>query len=351
MNTRTMNARIEWTARNGRQRSFDVSARRYRDGAFVACLRAPARAGDCIHTVELSPRDVSDTRQLLAATSSQLRASLTQGADARDAVGHAWDIVGYLAEPLPRAARPIARGVPYGWDIVGFLPGLASAIPGAMAGAAGGAVRGAQTGGLEGAARGFVEGFGSATGLASAARGLGDLLAPGAFREPDPATVQGVASGVDAVRRALEAQQAGAREPMRPVYTSAAGAAGGGLAVPAADIIPAVRAEDLRAAAEAALPGVASAARLPPEQAGAALGAAELLARALASLAAETGGRDGAAVADAALVARTALRAVDAYAGSRAGDPRARAAIRDAVNATSSRVARALRVGLALVGE
>ena len=99
------------------------------------------------------------------------------------------------------------------------------------------------------------------------------------------------------------------------------------------------------ATSQASSPTIVSA-----QQAGASLGASEVLARALASLALERGSSD-ASVQDAARVASAALRSVDAIAGARAGDPRARAALRAAVNDTSGRFARALRASLALVGE
>ena len=102
-----------------------------------------------------------------------------------------------------------------------------------------------------------------------------------------------------------------------------------------------------------ALVGVATSQAMPDvsaQQAGAALGASEVLARALASLALERG-ENNAAVSDAARVASAALRSVDALAGARAGDPRARAVLRAAVNQSSDRLARALRASLALVGE
>lgn len=101
------------------------------------------------------------------------------------------------------------------------------------------------------------------------------------------------------------------------------------------------------------LVGVATSQSMPnvsAQQAGAALGASEVLARALASIALERGSSN-AAVQDAARVASAALRSADAIAGARAGDPRARAALRAALNQSSDRLARAMRVSLALVGE
>lgn len=427
-------ARFELTREGGRTRSLDVTARRYRDGAFEACIRAPSAHGSTLHTVELSPREVSDTRQLVAATASTLRTALRD--PTRDTVGgYGVDIVGELARVVPRTSRGVARGIGQSWDVVGGIAetlrgaasdprfaGMAAGLQGAGGAVGAGALAGLTGGGgLEGAARGAVEGLGRATGLGEASQAIGGAIGTAlgydlgtldaterqARRDRALRELAQVAPTHDATnwrgavsyhvsngglmpfgRGASESDQLlsdrsvlsqlprqhpqltdpnapnvlGAAGPARMAQTIAqmgAGALGSeslaGVGATGAGTIDAqIRAVNAAAAAAGEpAPGTAGAAAVsavPASVAGAALGAGELLARALATLALETQGRDAQTIADAAQVARVALRSVDAIAGARAGDPRARAAIRNAVNASSDRVARGLRVGLALVG-
>lgn len=424
-------ARFELTREGGRTRSLDVTAKRYSDGAFMACIRAPSAHGSTLHTVELSPREVSDTRHLVAATASTLRSALRD--PTRDTVGAlGMDIVGELARVVPRTSRGVARGVGQCWDVVGGLAdtlrgaasdprfaSMAAGLQGAGSAVGAGALAGLTGGGgLEGAARGAVEGLGRATGLAEASQAIGGAIGTAlgydlgtidaterqarrdrALRElaqvaptHDETNWRGAVSyhvtngglmpfgrgqsesdlllrdrGVlaslprqhPAITNPNAPNVLGAAGPARMAQTIAqmgAGALGSDAlaGVGAGTIDAQIRAVNAAAAAAGEpAPGTAGAAAVsavPASVAGAALGAGELLARALATLALETQGRDAQTIADAAQVARVALRSVDAIAGARAGDPRARAAIRDAVNASSDRVARGLRVGLALVG-
>lgn len=402
------NARISFSLdREGKKtRSFDVQARRYNDGAFVACLRAPSRNGEVLHRVEIEPQQLAQTRQLMRATSAQLRSSLAAGQPV-SSVGHLWDIVGTIAASAPRAARSVYAGLPQSWDVVGFdLNSLRGELatrtagfnPGSLGSSAGtGALAGLATGGVEGAARGALNAIGGAMGMSpetaeGIARGWAPTVDPSSFQARRDRALRelaaviaagthplGSANWLGAIRyhvgnagitpaegEALAANQAALLTfpaatpyPLNRDGTSAASAPAP-LRMSAADALRAAtqapvieRAATLAALAQP-LPGVAgesASAAAPAASAGASLGAAEILARALATLAAEAqGGADAHALADAANVARVALRTVDAIAGARVGDPRARAAIRDALNAGGARVARGLRVGLALAG-
>lgn len=401
--------------RGGRTRSVDVTARRYADGAFVACVRVPSRSGSTSHVVEVSPREAATVRELMRDTSAQLRTALRAGASQRDTVGaldvigHTFDIVGAIA---PHAARPMVNATQY--DLVGFdlsslrreLAGRTAGFnPGALGqGAASGALAGLATGGVEGAARGALGAIGGAMGMSpetaeSIARGLAGA-GPGdaewqprrdrALRELAQVIAAGThplgsANWLGAVRfhvgnsgitpqegdELLVNQSALATLPrLTPypydrtagIFTGPGSASGGesvapapgrGLAMSAREALQ--RATSSEALLPAILPGVASVqvaptVSVPAQSAGAALGASELLSRALASLALERGSSSR-ELADAAAVVSAALRSVDAIAGARAGDPRARAAIRAAVNQGADRAARALRIGAALVGQ
>lgn len=367
---------MRWTAenhfrfeRNGKVRSFDVAARRYDDGAFVGCVRAPSACGSFMHTVELPASTVRETRELMRDTASTLARAMLARPKA-ETVGAFADIVGHsqelLAVPLPRATPGIVGGM---FDIVGFdlagIRGLDFDIVGdfgdvlraaqarAAAGASG-AATGALTGALQGAASGApitsaegaigqaIQGAAASLGLpraSDAADALQRLFRGGGA--PDPATVASVA---DAVQRVQAAVQAAQQPRLTQVgFRSAAQGAGEGLALPASEVIRAT---------QEPLPGAVAAnvsRSVDQRTAGAAQGSAELLARALAALALERGSTRG-EVEEAARIASTMLRSVDAIAGARAGDPRARAAIRSAVNSASDRTARALRAALSLVG-
>lgn len=309
--------------RNGMHRQLKVSARRYRDGAFQGCIVVPARHGTTTHTVELSAPEVRQTRELLADTRSAFRNALAQGrtivsmARPSDVVGgfESVDIVGELGRHTPFAGPDIIGGMV---DIVGF--DISSILQSA-----------GQIGGMIPGAGPIIQGI---TGLASqiAQAAQGPRLTP----EQQAAAVQGVSSGVGGAMAALAAAEAARR----------ARESGASQAQQQEAANAAIR------EARQNLPGVASAgssSNAPPSVAGASIGAAELLSRALASLALERGS-DQQALADAARVARTALRAVDARAAAQVGDAQARQAIHNAVASTESRVARALRIALALTG-
>lgn len=397
-------------------RSFDVRARRYADGAFVACVRAPSLCGDTTHRIELEPRAIVDTRAVMRATSNQLRTSLRTGVTP-DSIGHLWDIVGAIDRAAPTTRPALQSGIAGCWDVVGFdLNSLRSELatrtagfnPGALGSSAGtGALAGLATGGVEGAARGALNAIGGAMGMSpetaeSIARGLAGA-GPGeaewqprrdrALRELAQVIAAGNHPlGSDNWRGAVRYhvgnagitpqegeelmvnQSAIATFPRLTPYpydratgtwtgpgaTPAASSPAGGrtnLGAMRAGLIestPVLAPRQILADLSRPLTGVAgelaSAAGTVPNG-GAALGASELLARALAQLALESGSAQGAReLAGAADVARAALRTVDAIAGARVGDPRARAAIRDAINAGSDRIARGLRVGLALAG-
>jgi hypothetical protein len=405
--------------RNGRIRSIDVTARRYADGAYVACVRVPARGGSTLHTVEVSPREAATVRELMRDTTSQLHTALRGGSQrdtvgALDVVGHTYDVIGAIA---PHSARPLVNASAF--DIIGFdLNSLRRELAGRTSGfnantlgsgAAQGALAGLATGGVEGAARGALGAIGGAMGLSpetaeSIARGLAGV-GPGeaewqprrdrALRELAQVIAAGThplgsANWLGAVRfhvgnagitpqegEELEVNQAAlATFPRLTPYPfdratgtfTGPGAASGGagvapapapapLRVSARDALARATSSDalLPALMPAILPGVASVqvaptVTVPAQTAGAALGASELLSRALAALALERGSSSR-ELSDAAAVASAALRSVDAIAGARAGDPRAKAAIRAAVNQGADRTARALRIGAALVGQ
>lgn len=422
--------------RNGRIRSIDVTARRYADGAYVACVRVPARGGSTLHTVEVSPREAATVRELMRDTTSQLRTALRAGSQrdtvgALDVVGHTYDVIGAIA---PHAARPLVNASAF--DIIGvdwaalrreaqtrtsgFNP-LGSS--GAAVGQ--GALAGLATGGVEGAVRGGANAIAGAVGLDLEGinqwvGGINDAREPQsieAFQERRNRALrelaQVIAAGTHPVgsdnwagalryhvsNRGITLPEATAlardqgilaRLPVETPYPSnvsqttfagpgaatmlavlgypaglsvAEGASTGAAAAPAPlrvsarDALTRATSSEalLPALMPAILPGVASVqvaptVAVPAQTAGAALGASELLSRALASLALERGSSSR-ELADAAAVASAALRSVDAIAGARAGDPRARAAIRAAVNQGADRTARALRIGAALVGQ
>jgi len=324
--------------RNGRRREIRVSARRYADGAYCGSICVPAARGSTTHTIELSAPEIRQARELLADTRSAFRNALAQGRTAvnlvrpSDVVGgyESVDIVGELGRMTPFAGPDIIGGV---HDIVGFdISQLFQA-----AGQIGGMVPGAGP---------IIQGVAGLAGqLAGAIQGAtqGPRLTP----EQQAAATSGVATGAQLAQRALEAAQAAraARESGASAAQQQAAAAESLQRSGAQALV-----ESLRSGTT--LPGVASAgssSAAPPATAGASLGASELLSKALASLALERGS-DQQALADAARVARTALRAVDARAAASIGDAQAREAIRRAVASTESRVARALRIALALTG-
>lgn len=453
--------------RNGRVRSFDVAARRYNDGAWMGCIRAPSQCGSFTQTVEVPARVVAQTRELMRDTASSLARAMKAERAGLDTVG-AFDIVGQSQELLETRFPKATPGWLFGlWDVVGF--DLSSALAGFQAqtqrtgaalqsgdtarAAGQAALQGFATGGAEGAARAAVESFGQSTGLAALANAIGEPIRE-AYDAPPEGPVQsltdaqrrrnrairdlllvvdlpshagltgvgglnnanwhggvifhrknGGLSGVEqmalapmgagipggvrendtAENRRAVVERLDPRSPLirddgttlvpipqaitRNLLANRRSATDTNEGIPypwpAQYITPASDLVALMIAAQNAgmvpppviamtrepLPGTAVAAVRPiaPAVAGAALGATELLARALATIALERGSSDD-EVREAARVASTVLRSVDAIAGARANDPRARAAIRAAVNSASDRTARALRMGLALVG-
>lgn len=453
--------------RNGRVRSFDVAARRYADGAWQGCIRAPSQCGSFTQSVEVPSRVVAQTRELMRDTASTLARAMRAERAGIDTVG-AFDIVGHSGEVLSQRFPKATPGWLFGlYDVVGF--DLSSALAGfraqtsnagtqiqsgaALQGALQGAMQGLLTGGASGAAQGAVQSFGEQTGLASLARTIGTPIQEAVEAPPD-GPIQGAADAQRRRNRALRELLIVVDEPSHAGSTGAGGLSlsnwaggvlyhrrNGGLSStearfiapmgaplpgglsesdtaarrravlerldprsplladdgatvlpreraitrdllsaprsgaltaaglpypwPAQYVTPASDLVALMIAAQNAgaipppvfqttrepLPGTAAATVRPVDvaTAGAALGATELLARALATIALERGSSAD-EVRDAARVASTVLRSVDAIAGARANDPRARAAIRSAVNSASDRTARALRMGLALVG-
>lgn len=458
--------------RNGKHRSVDVCAKRYADGAFIGCVRAPSQRGHTQHTVEVSPRESKAVRELMGDTASALRSAFAAQRSGRAIVGHTWDLVGHTWDLVGRVAPTSAGATVNGcrdcWDVVGFdlsqaLGGFRAATSNAgtqiQSGSAGsaalqGAMQGLLTGGASGAATGAVQSFGEQTGLASLARTIGTPIQE-AIEAPPDGPVQ---SPADAQRRRNRAIRELLMVVDLPSHSGSTGAGGlslanwtsavlyhrrnggltsteqrliapqgaplpGGLsesdtaarrraAVERLDprapliaddgvtLLPVAQSitRDLLNAARAStqiqagypypwpasatqsplvdvltwayanpeasrlqapslvlapsLPGVAGSqvsSGVPATTAGATLGATELLARALASIALERGSSSQ-EVQGAAQLLSSALRSVDAIAGARASDPRAREALRSAVNAGSARLASALRVGLALVG-
>lgn len=397
-------------------RSFDVRARRYSDGAFVACVRAPSLCGDTTHRIELDPRSIADTRAVMRATSAQLRTSLRSGV-VPDSVGHLWDIVGAVDRAAPTASGALRSGVYQSWDVIGDLGSiLRGATGGVQPGQTGqqvgiSALGGLLSGGTQGAAEGALGAIGGAMGLdPQQAQAVAQRLAGKSAPITDPIELQ--ARRDRALRELAIVASAGthplgsanwngaigyhltnlgltvpewtalgrdqsvlatlpARSPFlddaslqqgpaatstpasSPAYTplSRSLAAIQQSALSTAPVLsPRQLVQDLSRPLGGVAGELASAQGTLPN-AGAALGASELLARALAQLAIESGTAHGAReLAGAADIARAALRSVDAIAGARVSDPRARAAIRDALNAGSERIARGLRVGLALAG-
>lgn len=395
-------------------RSFDVRARRYSDGAFVACVRAPSLCGDTTHRVELDPRTVRETRAVMNATAAQLRTSLRSGMQP-ETIGHLWDVVGTLDRAAPTARRSIASGVRGAWDVIGLDLGsiLRSATSGVTSptGAAQGvglaALGGLASGGLQGAAQGALGAIGGAMGLdPQQAQDIAQRLAGKTAPITDPIELQArrdralrelalvIAQGTHPLGSAnwggalayhvsnlgitpqealalgrdqgalatlparspfisdaslQEGPRASSTPALAPLSQSLAQIQSRALSAP-----PVLSPRELVQDLSRPLTGVAgelASAQGTPSNAGASLGASELLSRALATLALETGTAHGAReLASAADIARAALRTVDSIAGARVGDPRARAAIRDALNASSERLARGLRVGLVLAG-
>jgi len=393
-------------------RSFDVRARRYSDGAFVACVRAPSLCGDTTHRIELDPRAIEQTRAVMRATSSQLRTSLRAGV-VPDSVGHLWDIVGVAT---PTIAAPLRAGVWSSWDIVGDLQStlrgaLGGIAPPAQTGQGVGlaALGGLLSGGTQGAAQGAMQAIGGAMGMSpEQAQDIAQRLAGKSLPITDPAELQarrdralrelalviaqgthplGSANWAGAINyhltnlgltvpewTALGRDQAVLASlprvspfigdaslqegPRTPTSTPTSTPLSQSLATIqqralGGELVPPLNARSIVTELQRPLTGVAgesSNASASLANAGASLGASEVLARALASMALESSGASSRELAHAADIARLALRTVDATAGARVGDPRARAAIRDAINASSDRVARGLRIGLALVG-
>lgn len=397
-----------------RSRSIDVIARRYPDGAFQGCVRVPSLVGDTTHRCEISPREAQAVRELVADTTTSLKTALMAQQRGRDVVGfydvvgHSYDIIGQVT---PAVARPVIHGIGGRYDIVGFdvgsliggLTQAAGAIGQAVSGQGGPASTG---GGSSGTGAGQVNPVNLIGSIAGAAIPLvgGIIQSAMAAGQPGPQPTSpeeyaarreralrelaGVVAagthpiGSDNWRGALEYhvrnygitpaeaqvlasdQSALARlDAQSPFVTPAGGTVRDPSSTPwrgappvrsvasmqQAATSPEALARDLRS--PAAMVGVAQAqTNTGAQQAGAALGASELLARALASLAIEAGRSPG-DVREAARIASAALRSVDAVAGMRAGDPRAREALRRAVNASAARTARALNVGLTLLGQ
>lgn len=328
-----------------------------------------------------------------------------------DVIGHTYDIVGRVA---PTSGRRIVEGAAHRYDLVGDLGStLRSALGnvsnplGAAQGVAQGALGGLVSGGLGGAAQGAIGAIGGAMGMSpEQAQDAAQRLAGKSAPITDPNELQArrdrALSELGAVVRAGthplgSANWAGAigyhltnvgitvpewtalgrdqsvlaQLPRVSPFIADASLQEGPRAVEQqgptrarADLAGAMAratssealAPSLRSPVSIArelsqpLPGVAIAQTNASEQsAGAALGASELLSRALATVALEQG-RSSLDVANAARIARAALRAVDASAGARSGDPRARAALRQAINAASDDVASGLRLALTLMG-